>query len=308
MAIDAESARLLLASHETGVSFNQCLTLGRQSYLAGNKESRGLLEDFSISPEKYPKLLSNTGGGRYAEAFFEVLGTKRLESLDMTNFEGATIIHDLNKPVPKELKGQFDVVFDGGTLEHIFNFLAAMKHCMELVKPGGHFILNTPANNFLGHGFYQFSPELFFRIFSQQNGFVLENMVAIEYGPRRRWYQVTDAALVKARGEVTNAFRVMLYVQAKKTGDVPSFLECSQQSDYSIMWDNYAGKSNQAAAEHETGMKGFVPWCKRTLIETTPSLARSMEAILFSSLNKRFSFRNRDSFTLLKKRNYRANR
>jgi hypothetical protein len=31
----------------------------------------------------------------------------------------------------------------------------------------------TPANNQMGHGFYQFSPELFFRVFSQENGYLL---------------------------------------------------------------------------------------------------------------------------------------
>ena len=303
MAIDSEAARLLLASHKSGVSFNNCVTLGRQSYLVGNKESRVLLDDFGIDPRQYPNLLTLSRGGRYAEAFFEVLGSERLESLDITDFEGATLIHDLNKPVSEELKARFDVVFDGGTLEHVFNFLSAMKHCMDMIKLGGHFIMYTPANNFLGHGFFQFSPELFFRIFSKQNGFGLEKIVAVEYGPRRCWYQVTDPAVVKSRGEVTNAFRVMLYVQAKRIGAVPPLLECSQQSDYSIMWENYADKPNHAAVEHEAEKKGFVPWCKKTLIETAPALARAMEAFLFSSLNKRFSFRNRDSFVPLKKKN-----
>src|SRR5437879_4402407 len=119
MAIDAETARLLLASRKMGACFNECVTLGRQSFLAGNKESRALLEDFRIPAQKHPKLFSTHRGGRYAEAFFEVLGTERLESLDMTDFEGATIIHDLNKPAPPQLKGRFDTVFDGGTLEHI---------------------------------------------------------------------------------------------------------------------------------------------------------------------------------------------
>ena len=48
-----------------------------------------------------------------------MLGSERLESLDITDFEGATVIHDLNKPVSEELKARFDVVFDGGTLEHV---------------------------------------------------------------------------------------------------------------------------------------------------------------------------------------------
>ena len=40
-----------------------------------------------------------------------------------------------------------------------------------MVKLGGHFIGVYPIDNFCGHGFYQFLPELFFRCFSQENGF-----------------------------------------------------------------------------------------------------------------------------------------
>jgi 2-polyprenyl-3-methyl-5-hydroxy-6-metoxy-1,4-benzoquinol methylase len=57
-------------------------------------------------------------------------------------------------------------VFDGGTLEHIFDYPTAIKNCMKMVKPGGHLLLTTPANNWFGHGFYQFSPELFYSFVS----------------------------------------------------------------------------------------------------------------------------------------------
>ncbi|GHV03646.1 hypothetical protein AGMMS50229_03290 [Campylobacterota bacterium] len=42
---------------------------------------------------------------------------------------------------------------------------------MELVKTGGHLILGTPIDNYYGHGFYQFSPELFFSLLDRDNGF-----------------------------------------------------------------------------------------------------------------------------------------
>ena len=69
------------------------------------------------------------------------------------------------------LKNKYTLVIDGGCLEHIFNFPVAIKNCMEMLQEGGHFIGITPANNLMGHGFYQFSPELYFRIFSKENGF-----------------------------------------------------------------------------------------------------------------------------------------
>ena len=76
------------------------------------------------------------------------------------------IIADRNDPdaLKSALSGkQFDLVFDGGTLEHVFNFSTALKNCMHMVKPHGRFVSVTLPNNWCGHGFYQFSPELFFR-------------------------------------------------------------------------------------------------------------------------------------------------
>ena len=86
--------------------------------------------------------------------------------MDASSFEGATVVHDLNLPITEALKGRFDVVCDAGTIEHVMNFPTAIRNCMEMVRVGGHLILGTPANNFFGHGFYQFSPELWFRLFS----------------------------------------------------------------------------------------------------------------------------------------------
>ncbi len=45
---------------------------------------------------------------------------------------------------------------------------------------GGHFISVTFANNFLGHGFHQFSPELYFRVFCPANGFEVESLMLCE--------------------------------------------------------------------------------------------------------------------------------
>jgi hypothetical protein len=40
-----------------------------------------------------------------------------------------------------------------------------------LCKVGGQIIHILPANNFCGHGFWQISPELFFSLYSEKNGY-----------------------------------------------------------------------------------------------------------------------------------------
>ena len=41
----------------------------------------------------------------------------------------------------------------------------------DLCKNGGTIIHSLPSNNNCGHGFWQFSPELFFSLYNEKNGF-----------------------------------------------------------------------------------------------------------------------------------------
>lgn len=81
----------------------------------------------------------------FSETFFSRLGYPRIEALDFTDAEGAQHVHDLNRPCPEALRGQFDIVIDGGTTEHIFHIGAALDTCHELLAPGGASCLSWPA-------------------------------------------------------------------------------------------------------------------------------------------------------------------
>jgi SAM-dependent methyltransferase len=87
------------------------------------------------------------------------------KSLDFSDYEGADFICDLNDPpeiTSKCVKGQFDLIFDGGTMEHVFHVPNVMKNIFSLLKEGGIVIHSSPSNNHVDHGFYQFSPTFFY--------------------------------------------------------------------------------------------------------------------------------------------------
>lgn len=299
MGIDIETARFLLARRRDKTCFERCATLGRQHYYVSNTETRALLKEFALSPEDFPGLFPATYPD-YSEPFLEMLGAKTLATIDASKFEGATHVHDMNQPIPVEWKEAYDVVCDVGTLEHVFNFPGAIRNCMEMVKCGGCFFTQTPANNYLGHGFYQFSPELFFRVLSPQNGFKVEQCVAIEYGPRRRWFAVTDPEAARARVTLINAAPVILFVWAKRVEIKPLFLEPPQQSDYAAAWAETAGP-----AQRTPSVKSESPHLqrfKRWLLESAPRLARMLDRLRFSRFSRNFSFSNRRSFTPILKR------
>ena len=108
-------------------------------------------------------------------------------------------------PLPDDLRGRFSAVVDCGTLEHVFQFVQALKNCMEMVALGGHFIQVSNGNNFMGHGFWQISPELIYRVFSPSNGFHVETVLLHEVVPGGGWYFVSDPDQVRSRVQLCNS-------------------------------------------------------------------------------------------------------
>lgn len=205
----------------------------------------------------------------FAEPFLELLGAERIESIDASGYEQATIIHDLNVPVPGSLHRRFTCVVDGGTIEHVFNFPNAVKSCMDMLEIGGHFIGITPANNHMGHGFYQFSPELYYRLFSAKNGFEVRTMLVRSASD---WYEVADPEALRERTELVNAVPVTLFIIARKNTSVEGF-HTPQQSDYVTAW-NARDPVHQQATEGEGHVRhiarkvlptGVKTWIKRLL-------------------------------------------
>lgn len=237
MAIDLNTAKILVSARRAGAEFTRTLTLGKQwLWIDLNRKSvRSLFLQYGLLAPDIDIDLTNS------DAFFSLLGAQKVDALDASNYEDASIIHDLNDPLPPSLRAQYDLVFDGGTLEHVFNFPVAIRNAMEAVRIGGHLLLHTPTNNYCGHGFYQFSPELFYRVLTQENGFKIERMIAYSIFPGSKWYEVADPAQSRCRVEIRyDPHRVILLVLAKRTHEAEIFKTKPQQSDYVAAWQQPA--------------------------------------------------------------------
>lgn len=237
MGLDLQIFRFVLDSWSSGSDFSRVATLGRQHLSIDRKTYRreakryGLAVD-DASVEKayadYP----------FCDGFLRQLGAPAPASIDAAPFEGATHIADMNLPVPDELAGKFSTLIDGGTLEHIFDFRQSVINAARMISVGGHFVSINGANNFMGHGFYQFSPELFFRVFAPENGFEIEQMILTEMNDDGVWHDVTDPAVAGERVQLVNNARTYLMMRARKVAEVEMFTRTPQQSDYhNIAWE-----------------------------------------------------------------------
>jgi len=248
MGINLQTATFLHSERDRGVNFERLLCLGRQSLHVTSAEycGLGLGEAFAD-----PYLA--------AHELFKSLGAKSIDSIDHSSYEGANIIHDLNKPFKPNAGQTWSCVFDGGSLEHVFNFPIAVKTCLEITAVGGTFISVTPWSGLAGHGFYQFCPELFYRIFSENNGFRMNRMLFYRNGG---WYTVDDPECIGRRLEFQSKRPLLLCVSARKTSEKPIFSDFPQQSDYEVLWSTKAptrGVRSTVPSRLSKTLKTFCP-------------------------------------------------
>jgi hypothetical protein len=252
MGVSRVTAEYLIAARKEGVRFDRTLTIGRQNLFAGPHWAWKKLTAAGVEPAipKRDYLDAFEESKWFADPLLRALGATELSSLDASGWEGAEIVHDLNRPVPDQLHQRFSLVYDGGSIEHVFNVPTVLRNYMEMVEVGGHLIVQTNADGHMGHGLYQFSPELFYRVLSAENGFVVEHVtamvddvawgrlsnVAIPYELRGPWYDVADPAQVRERVVLECEGPVVLHVQARRVEAVPVLQSPPQQSDYAATW------------------------------------------------------------------------
>jgi hypothetical protein len=251
MGLDTASVKFVCAAKSFGVDFTDTLMIGRQNLLTTAASLQRVFSVLGIEMNADEFLHHN----EYGDAFFCLMGAKKVSSLDYSSYEDASIIHDMNSPIPDDLRGRYSVVYDGGTLEHVFNIPQALKNCMEMVRVGGHFMQVHAANNFMGHGFWQFSPELIFRAFSATNGYQVEAVLLHEVLPTAgwvcrsdAWYAVTDPDEIKQRVEFCNSFSTYILTIARKLADVEIFAQSPQQSDYVAAWGRHIRAKTESAS------------------------------------------------------------
>jgi SAM-dependent methyltransferase len=96
-----------------------------------------------------------------AAEYFRSCGLSGLETLDVSDFEGAEHIVDLNQAeLPEHLVDKYGCVLNGGTLEHVFHLPNALTSITRMLAPGGLLVHVYPVHNWVDHGLYQINPIL----------------------------------------------------------------------------------------------------------------------------------------------------
>jgi hypothetical protein len=180
--------------------------------------------------------------GAYCEEFLKAeFGAITVESFDRSDYENATHIVDMNCSIGTHLR--YDTILDGGCLEHIYNVPQAFANLSTLCAEEGQILHVLPANNLCGHGFWQFSPELFFSLYSEPNGYRGTQVFLADVTNEDEWYEVRRPQNGR-RVEIVSSSSVFVMVRALRTG--PFSHENVNQLDYERIW---SGNTNVERSE-----------------------------------------------------------
>lgn len=252
MGVNREALGLLALARASGADFSRVVTIGRHRLDAGPEY---VDEFFRLRrrPDLAEKLAAVSGDG-YCEPLLKIaFGADVVQSIDASNYEEAEIIHDMNAPI--DGGGEYSLVGDFGTLEHVFNVPVAFDNIAKLAAPNAHILHMLPSNNFVGHGFYQFSPELFFQIYSPERGYSGTRVFGAPGSTPDVWYEIRSPRQLKARVNITSRDQLHLMVLTQKTGEpVPLVHKPVQQSDYLETWaqgkEKIKTRRRRGALEH----------------------------------------------------------
>lgn len=239
MGIDWAGARMLIDAAGVERPTGETLMLGRQEVFIAPRLRDRMTKIITESPcGKVPAARAFEG---YGEDLLEAIGLAGIRSMDATAYEGCDYIHDLNTPTPKDWDNRFGLIFDGGTIEHVFNAPQAFLNVHNMLKPGGVFLGMSPGDGWFGHGFWQFSPEIVYSYFKRSLGYEVLSCLEYPRMPRQRPQPIPDPdasgkrATRRCSGKrVYLAFLVRKPMHPTKPGPV-------QQSDYQTMWSDAEG-------------------------------------------------------------------
>ncbi len=227
MGIDLHAFNFLKFCTKNNVILGKTLTLGRQgNHLNWKDPETGLVDEY-CEPMLKKEFKAST-----------------VQSVDASDYENATFVQDLNKSW--ECKGlvnqKFKTIIDAGTLEHVFNIPQALESIANACELGGQIIHIQCHSDYCGHGFWQFSAELFQMWYSKDNGFADLEIFIAPYFQKDFWYKCLPTNGIQ-RAELSGRQIPMSYilVRAKKI-HVPGQYSC-YQSDYASLWDDHFEKT-----------------------------------------------------------------
>jgi hypothetical protein len=292
MGISALMVEMIMREHQYRPIRGDAVLVGRQTVYLTRNDFLDLLTrygltvpsdrraEIGIDQSTIDRMAGHTQKELVSDtAIFKAIGVESIRALDVSPYERAEIIHDLNIPVPQELKGIADFIVDGSTLDNTFNAALTLKNYCDILKLGGRLLAwnafsphNTP---------YSILPPLTWLDYFVVNGFsdakvyiTISNQHPVE-GPVNIFYLSLDEVQRRKRemARLVSPYHMTCLVFAEKgynstTGRIPIQQDYRSPAD----WEEYC--RNLAVMQESS----------------RPQLARSNSDLMFRDLSGGYIF------------------
>ncbi|PKQ06974.1 MAG: hypothetical protein CVT73_09265 [Alphaproteobacteria bacterium HGW-Alphaproteobacteria-12] len=202
MGISPSISRAILQEHKHKPIEGDILLIGKQSMGFTPDAAREMIRAEGIEPRAGEVDMDITTraamGKNYISdvGFFSLFTDAKVTTLDVTDYEGADIVHDMPQPIPESMEGVADFLWIGSCLDNMCDPITALQNSIRMLKPGGRLVdLEMAVPEALPYLVYP--PEYMFDFFAINNFADLRLYVAVLdaaqlHGGPWHFYSLTD--------------------------------------------------------------------------------------------------------------------
>lgn len=171
MGIVRNMAHLILREHAHKPITGEFLLCGRQSvFLTPDQAIEMIGAAGLLRKDIEPRIDRQTRGSAARdwildESFFELFTDARLNAVDVSDYEGADIVHDMCRPVPEEHYGRFSFIFNGSCMDNLAGPLEFLRNTSRMLAPGG-VVMHIEHGSRERGAYLMYSPDYFFDFYA----------------------------------------------------------------------------------------------------------------------------------------------
>jgi len=175
MGINKQALAMILNEHKYRPITGKYLSIGKQTVTIPEKIIFDLFAQYSISDEllkeKYADPVNIDTATRHGQgsifdhSLIASFSSCDYNCLDVSDYEGATIIHNMNIDIPELYHNTYDFIYNGSCMDNLFDPVTFLKNTSKMLKPGGR-IIHLECASALAGAYLSFSPEWFFSYYA----------------------------------------------------------------------------------------------------------------------------------------------
>lgn len=170
---------LIVAEHVYKPIVGELLLCGRQSLFAPMDDIVQMVKSKKVlrsRKDRFPPQSAPTDNW-----FFDLFTDAKFNAIDVSDYEGANIVHDMCTPAPDSLHERFSFIYNGSCMDNLSDSFSFLKNVSRMLAPGG-VVMHIEHGSRVRGAYVMYSPDYFFDYYAV-NGFEDCKVYAAVYNP-----------------------------------------------------------------------------------------------------------------------------